>query len=203
MTSRAWVEPVVLEGSVVRLEPLSAAHIVGLTEIGLDAEIWRWTSYAIQTPGEMRTLIEGALTAAAEGREMPYATIERATGKPVGSTRFMSIDAHHRRLEIGHTWIAPAGQSTAINTEAKLLMLLHAFNTLGAMRVEFKTDSLNQRSRAALLAIGATEEGTHRNHMITDGGRRRHSVFYSVIEEEWPRVRQHLESRLARRTARP
>ena len=198
MAGRAWVEPVVLEGSIVRLEPLSPAHLSGLTEVGLDAELWRWTTNQVTTPGDVRAYVEAALAAAAEGREVPFATIERASGKVVGSTRYLSLDAHHRRLEIGYTWISPAWQRSAVNTEAKLLMLVHAFNVLGALRVEFKTDLLNERSRAALLAIGATEEGTLRNHMVTDSGRRRHSVYYSVIEEEWPRVRQHLESRLAR-----
>ena len=183
---------------MVRLEPLSTTHLAGLTDVGLDAELWRWTLNQISTPGDMRGYVEAALAAAAEGREVPFATIERASGKVVGSTRYLSIDAHHRRLEIGYTWIAPAWQRSAVNTEAKLLMLRHAFALLGALRVEFKTDSLNDRSRAALLAIGATEEGTLRNHMVTDAGRRRHSVYFSVIEEEWPRMRQHLESRLAR-----
>lgn len=183
---------------MVRLEPLSTTHLAGLTDVGLDAELWRWTLNQISTPGDMRGYVEAALAAAAEGREVPFATIERASGKVVGSTRYLSIDAHHRRLEIGYTWIAPAWQRSAVNTEAKLLMLRHAFASLGALRVEFKTDSLNDRSRAALLAIGATEEGTLRNHMVTDAGRRRHSVYFSVIEEEWPRMRQHLESRLAR-----
>ena len=129
---------------------------------------------------------------------MPFATVERESDRVVGSTRYLSIDAHHRRLEIGYTWIAPAWQRTAVNTEAKLLQLRHAFDSLAALRVEFKTDSLNDKSRAALRGIGAVEEGTMRNHMVTDSGRRRHSVYFSVIEEEWPRVRQHLEARLAR-----
>ena len=129
---------------------------------------------------------------------MPFATIEGASGRVVGGTRYMNIEPHHRRLEIGYTWLAPAWQRTAINTEAKLLMLTYAFNALGALRVEFKTDSLNEKSRTALLGIGAKEEGTMRNHMVTDSGRRRHSVYFSVIEEEWPQVRQHLDARLAR-----
>jgi RimJ/RimL family protein N-acetyltransferase len=133
---------------------------------------------------------------------MPFATIEAASGQVVGSTRYMSIAPHHRRLEIGNTWLAPAWQRTAINTEAKLLMLTHAFTVVGALRVEFKTDALNEKSRAALLGIGATEEGTLRRHMLTDTGRRRDSVYFSVIEEEWPRVRMHLERRLARLSAR-
>lgn len=195
---RPWVEPVVLEGSTVRLEPLSLEHVAMLTEVGLDAELWRWTLSTIQTPGDMRAYVERAVAAGAAGLEVPFATIDRASGRAVGSTRYLSIEPQHRRLEIGYTWIAPAWQRTQVNTEAKLLLLTHAFNALRALRVEFKTDSLNERSRRALLAIGAVEEGTMRNHMLTDTGRRRHSVYYSVIEEDWPRVRMHLESRLAR-----
>ncbi len=132
---------------------------------------------------------------------MPYATVEVATGRPIGGTRYLNIEPAHRRLEIGYTWLAPAWQRTAANTEQKLLMLAHAFNDLGALRVEFKTDSLNEKSRTALLGIGATEEGTMRNHMITQGGRRRHSVYFSVIEDDWPQIRQHLEARLTRLSA--
>ena len=198
MTGRAWVEPVTLEGSLVRLEPLSLDHLAGLTDIGLDAEIWRWMPMFVQAPGDMRTLVEEALADAEAGRLVPFATIERTTGKPVGSTRYLAIEPRHRRLEIGWTWLAPAWQHSALNTEAKLLMLSHAFDKLGALRVEFKTDALNEKSRAALLKIGATEEGTMRRHMVMPGGRRRDSVYYSVIEEEWPKVRQHLEARLMR-----
>ena len=198
LANRRWVEPVVLQGQWVRLEPLALDHVAGLTDVGLEAEIWRWMPIAVQTPGEMRTLVENALSDAADGSQVPLATIERASNRPVGSTRYLNIDGTNRRLEIGWTWISPRWQRSAINTEAKLLMMRHAFDTLGALRVEFKTDSLNERSRNALLGIGAIEEGTLRNHMITQGGRRRHSVYYSVIEEEWPRVRQQLEARLAR-----
>jgi len=198
MASRPWVEPVVLEGSVVRLEPLSLDHLAGLVEVGLDADLWRWTLSAVQTPGEMRAYIESAVHAAADGTELPFATVERSTGRPIGSTRFMSIDQRHRRLEIGSTWVATAWQRSAVNSECKLLLLEHAFTVLGALRVEFKTDSLNGQSRTALSGIGATEEGTLRNHMITASGRRRHSVYFSVIEEEWPAVRQRLMARLAR-----
>ena len=198
MTGRPWVEPVVLEGTVVRLEPLSVDHLPGLITVGLDAEIWRWMPVAIQSPGDMRTYVDAALAGRDSGREMPFATIEVATGRVIGGTRYLNIEPAHRRLEIGYTWLAPAWQRTAANTEQKLLMIGHAFNDLGALRVEFKTDSLNEKSRAALLGIGATEEGTMRNHMITQGGRRRHSVYFSVVEEDWPQVRQHLEARLSR-----
>ena len=198
MANTRWVEPVVLEGQIVRLEPLALDHVAGLTDIGLDAEIWRWMPVSVQSPGEMRALVENALSAATDGSQVPFATVERASNRVVGSTRYMNIDGPNRRLEIGFTWLSPRWQRSAINTEAKLLMMRHAFDTLGALRVEFKTDSLNERSRAALLGIAATEEGTLRNHMVTYTGRRRHSVYYSVIEEEWPRVKQHLEARLAR-----
>src|SRR3954451_15712146 len=198
MANRHWVDPVVLEGQWVRLEPMSPDHVAGLTDVGLDAEIWRWMPISVQTPGEMRALVEQALADASDGSQVPFVTIDRTTNRAVGSTRYLNIDGTNRRLEIGWTWISPRWQRSAINTEAKLLMMRHAFDTLGALRVEFKTDSLNDRSRAALLGIGATEEGTLRNHMVTYTGRRRHSVYYSVIEEEWPRVRQHLEGRLAR-----
>jgi len=198
VTARPWVEPVVLEGSVVRLEPLSLDHLPGLISVGLDADIWRWMPVAIQTSGDMRTYIETALEGRESGREMPFATIEVASGRVIGGTRYLNIEPAHRRLEIGYTWLAPAWQRTAANTEQKLLMIGHAFNDLGALRVEFKTDSLNEKSRAALLGIGATEEGTMRNHMITQGGRRRHSVYFSVVEEEWPQIRMHLEERLSR-----
>ena len=193
-----WVEPIVLEGTYVRLEPLSINHVAGLTDVGLEAEIWRWMPEFPQTPGEMRALVEAAVADSANGSQLPFATIERESNRPVGSTRYLNIEPAHRRLEIGWTWISPRWQRSAINTEAKLLMMRHAFDTLGALRVEFKTDSLNERSRAALTGIGAVEEGTMRNHMVTYGGRRRHSTYFSVIEEEWPRVRQHLEARLAR-----
>jgi RimJ/RimL family protein N-acetyltransferase len=198
VTGHPWVEPAVLEGSVVRLEPLSLDHLPGLISIGLDADIWRWMPVAIQTPGDMRTYVETALEGRDSGREMPFATVEVASGRVIGGTRYLNIEPAHRRLEIGYTWLAPAWQRTAANTEQKLLMLGHAFNDLGALRVEFKTDSLNEKSRTALLGIGATEEGTMRNHMITQGGRRRHSVYFSVVEEDWPQVRQHLEARIAR-----
>lgn len=193
-----WVEPVTLEGRWVRLEPLSKEHLPGLVAVGLDPTLWRWTLSVIATPTDMRRLVDAALAERAAGSAMPFVIVERASGKPVGSTRYLSIEANHRRLEIGYTWVAPGWQRTPVNSEAKLLLLAHAFDQLGAIRVEFKTDSLNVQSRRALLGIGAIEEGTLRNHMISQGGRRRHSVYFSVIEEEWPRVRDHLQARLAR-----
>jgi RimJ/RimL family protein N-acetyltransferase len=178
---------------------MALEHVAGLTDVGLEAEIWRWMPVSVQSPGDMRALVEAALADAAIGSSQPMVTIERASNRVVGSTRYLNIEPAHRRLEIGWTWISPRWQRSSVNTEAKLLMMSYAFDRLGALRVEFKTDSLNEQSRAALAGIGAIEEGTLRNHMVTQGGRRRHSVYFSVIEEEWPRVKHHLEARLARR----
>lgn len=189
-------ELITLEGKYVRLEPLTLNHHAALCEVGLDADLWRWTLTPIETPDELRRYIETALEEQARGVSLPFATIEKQTGRTVGSTRFGNIDRANRRLEIGWTWVARNWQRTVINTEAKYLMLRHAFDTLGAIRVEFKTDSLNDRSRRAILRLGAKEEGTFRNHMIVHDGRLRHSVYYSIINSEWPSVRATLEKRL-------
>jgi RimJ/RimL family protein N-acetyltransferase len=192
------VHPIILEGQSVRLEPLSLErHHAGLSEVGLDEAIWRFNpSQVVRTPADMRAYIESALQQQATGESLPFATIDTASGRAVGSTRFGNIDGANRRVEIGYTWIAPPWQRTAVNTEAKYLMLRHAFETLGCIRVELKTDSLNQRSRNAILRIGAKEEGIFRNHMITYSGRYRHSVYFSIIDTEWPRVRAWLEAKL-------
>jgi N-acetyltransferase len=192
------VEPVVLEGEQLRLEPLSQSHHAELCEIGLVEELWRWIPKQILTPADMKEYIDLALTERANGVSMPFAQIERASGRAIGSTRYMNIDKAHRRLEIGATWIAPAWQRTAINTESKYLLLRHAFEDLGCMRVELKTDSLNEKSRAAILRIGAKQEGIFRNHMITSTGRVRHTVYFSVIDSEWPAIKAELERRLGR-----
>ena len=175
------------------------AHHAGLVEAGLDEAIWRYMPQTMRTPEDMRAYIEAALEAQAAGAALPFATIDLASDRAIGSTRFFSIDRPHRRLEIGWTWLGLAWQRTAANTEAKYLMLRHAFETLECIRVEFKTDSLNERSRAALLRIGAIEEGTFRNHMIMPDGRLRHSVYYSIIASEWPEVKARLEQKLAAR----
>jgi RimJ/RimL family protein N-acetyltransferase len=190
------VSPVMLEGLCVRLEPLAKAHLAGLAEVGLDEELWRWIPVPVQTVDEMAAYIETALGEQERGISLPFAIVERATGRPIGSTRYGNIDRTHHRVEIGWTWVARDWQRTAANTEAKYLLLKHAFETLGCMRVELKTDSLNQRSRAAILRIGAREEGVFRNHMITASGRIRHTVYFSIIDSEWPAVRTGLESML-------
>lgn len=192
------VEPVTLEGQFVRLEPLSLEHHAGLSEIGLDEDLWRWNPTPVTTPEEMRVYIEEALEGQARGTFLPFATIEKSSGKVIGSTRYGNIDRQHTRVEIGWTWIARPWQRTAVNTEAKYLMLRHAFESLGCMRVELKTDSLNERSRNAILRLGAKEEGTFRNHMVTSTGRIRHSVYFSIIDSEWPEVKAGLEEKLSR-----
>ena len=188
----------ILQGNYIRLEPLSLEHLPALCEVGFDPEIWRWAPTPITNSKEMRTYVETALRWQAEGQALPFATVLNETDQVVGSTRFASIDQENKHMEIGWTWIGKPWQRTAVNTEAKYLMLRHAFETLGCIRVEFKTDSLNQQSRNALLRIGAFEEGTFRNHMITHEGRYRHSVYFSVIDSEWADVKGRLEESLAR-----
>lgn len=191
------VEPVTLDGQIVRLEPLESRHYRGLIEIGLAPELWRWTVEWIDTPALLTQYLDLALRARDEGTQLPFATIEQSTSRPIGSTRFLNIERAHHRLEIGYTWVAPPWQRSGANVEAKLLQLRHAFETLGCRRVEFKTDSLNEKSNAALLGIGASFEGIFRNHLISQGGRMRHSSYYSVIDTEWPEVRERLEDHVA------
>jgi N-acetyltransferase len=190
------VRPVVLDGTGVRLEPLSLDHLPGLIEIGLEPDLWRYTTQIVRTPQEMETYVRGALTEQEAGRALPFATIEKPSGRVAGSTRFAAIEPLHRRVEIGWTWLAPRWQRTALNTEAKYLMLRHAFEQWGCVRVEFKTDVLNTRSRQALLRIGAKEEGILRSHIITATGRIRDTVYFSVLASEWPAVRAALEAKL-------
>lgn len=199
--SNMKIQPVVLEGRTIRLEPLALSHHAQLCEAGLDFDLWRWTSRQVRTPDDMRRYIEEALEDQAHDRSLPFASLDRASGKAIGSTRYLNIDPANLRVEIGATWLAKPWQRTVANTEEKYLMLRHAFESLGCVRVEFKTDSLNQPSRAAILRLGAKEEGTLRNHMITWSGRIRNTVYYSIIDSEWPEVKIRLERLLAR--ARP
>ena len=196
MATEMMVVPVTLEGRHVRLEPLAKAHLAGLAEVGLDEELWRWIPTQVRTAQEMEAYIETALEEQARGVSLPFAIVEKATGRAIGSTRYGNIDRTHHRVEIGWTWVAREWQRTAVNTEAKYLLLRHAFETLGCIRVELKTDSLNEKSRAAILRIGAQHEGIFRNHMITASGRIRHSAYYSIIDSEWPAVKARLESKL-------
>jgi len=196
MAGEMNVSPVTLEGQYVRLEPLAKAHMAGLAEVGLEEELWRWIPTRVRTREEMAAYIETALNEQEQGVALPFAIVEKATGRAIGSTRYGNIDRTHHRVEIGWTWVARERQRTAMNTEAKYLLLRHAFETLGCVRVELKTDSLNERSRAAILRIGALEEGTFRNHMITASGRIRHTVYFSIIDSEWPAVKARLKAKL-------
>lgn len=190
------IEPITLEGTYVRIEPLSLSHHEALSHVGLDEDLWRWIPTQVRTPEEMKTYIQLALDEQARGVSLPFAIIDKTSGRAIGSTRYGNIDRAHRRVEIGWTWIARQWQRTAVNTECKYLLFRHAFETLGCIRVELKTDSLNERSRAAILRIGAKQEGIFRNHMITSSGRLRHSVYFSVIDAEWPAVKSNLEAKL-------
>jgi RimJ/RimL family protein N-acetyltransferase len=197
-TNQAWVEPVVLEGHRVRLEPLRRDHLDDLALVAFDPALWRWTIMGPQNPAGLERWLELALANAEAGTERPFATINLATGRAIGSSRFMSIVPEHRRLEIGWTWVGTAYQRSGANREAKLLQLGQAFEVLGANRVEFKTHARNEQSRTALAGIGATFEGVFRNHMIMPDGSIRHSAYFSVIAEEWPEVKAGLEASLAR-----
>ena len=190
------VEPVILEGRHVRLEPMRAEHIDALCEVGLEESLWRWIPTACRTAEDIEKYVLLALDEQKRGVALPFVTIEQASGKVIGSTRFGNIDVPNRRAEIGWTWINPKWQRTAVNTEAKFLMLRHAFETWGCIRVELKTDALNEKSRNAILRIGAKQEGIFRSHVITDSGRRRDSVYFSILESEWPDVKQRLLDRL-------
>ncbi|HZF67582.1 MAG TPA: GNAT family protein [Gemmatirosa sp.] len=198
-----WRQDAVLEGSLVRLEPLSPDHLAGLCAVGLDPALWELALSDIDGPEAMRRYLDTALAERARGASLPFAQVERASGRVVGSTRLGSLEPRHRRAEIGWTWLAAPWQRTGINAEAKLLLLAHAFDVLGCVRVELKTDARNARSRAAILRLGAMEEGTLRRHMITERGHMRDSVYFSVLADEWPAVRAGLAARLARRPAAP
>jgi len=191
--------PLTLEGSVVRLEPIRTEHAQLFLEIAKhDAEeIFRWIPYSMRTAEDFQKLIDRVFAEQERGESVVFATVDRKSGKTVGSTRFMNIDRANRRVEIGSTWIIPAFQRTAVNTEAKYLMLRHAFEIWGCIRVELKTDALNEKSRNAILRIGAKEEGTLRRHVITWTGRVRDSVYFSILDHEWPGVKTKLEARLA------
>lgn len=191
------VEPVTLEGTHVRLEPLTLGHVDALARVGLDPALWRWIPTPVTTVGEMREYVELALDEQRRGAAVPFAIADRASGEVIGSTRYGSIAPEHHRLEIGWTWYAVPHQRTAANTEAKLLLLAHAFEALGATRVEFKTDALNVPSRTAIARLGAVEEGTFRKHMHTASGRFRDTVYFSILDTEWPAVKARLTAKLA------
>jgi RimJ/RimL family protein N-acetyltransferase len=188
------IEPVALEGRDVRMEPLDLVrHFEGLCEIAIDPDLWRWTNNHVESREDLSRYLDTALREFETGRSLPFATVDRRSGRVAGCTRFGNIERKHRRVEIGWTWVGQPFQRSHVNTEAKYLMLGHAFETWGCHRVEFKTNALNQRSRNAMRRIGCTEEGTMRKHMISDRGIVRDTVYFSIVDDEWPGVKLRLE----------
>jgi N-acetyltransferase len=192
------VRPVVLDGEHVRLEQLTLDHLDGLAAAGADESIWPWMPVHPRTRDDFRRWIEAALAEQERGERVIFAIIERGDSAVLGSTSFLAISPRNRRLEIGWTWLSPAGQRTRANTECKYLLLRHCFETLGCLRVEFKTDARNEKSRRALSRIGAREEGIFRKHQLAQHGFQRDTVYFSIVDDEWPGVKAHLEGMLAR-----
>lgn len=190
------IESVILEGEFARLEPLRLEHLPDLCEIGLDESIWLWTASVVRNQSDMKRYVQTALDELNRKVSLPFVTIEKSSNKIVGSTRFGNIDAKNRRTEIGWTWINPRWQRTFINTEAKFLMLAHAFENWRCIRVELKTDALNEKSRNAIRRLGAIEEGILRRQAITDAGRVRDTVYYSILDSEWNSVKANLENKI-------
>lgn len=193
------VKPVVLQGKHVRLEPMTEAHIPALAEIGVGQEFWDYMLYGnMSTEADMANWVRDILSRAARGTDLPFIAIHLESGRVAGATRYLNIMPNDRGLEVGGTWYGLDFQRTAVNTECKYLLLTHAFETLGCIRLQIKTDSLNVRSQKAIERIGAVKEGVLRNHMILPNGRIRHSVFYSILDTEWPDVKKRLEKMLIR-----
>jgi N-acetyltransferase len=200
LNTQSFVAPFLLEGTHVRLDPLGPEHAPLLWDIVKDHldDMFRWIPYRLQSLQDFEGFNRQVLDEQKRGLSIPFASVERSSGKVIGTTRYMNMDLANRKLEIGSTWIAPPWQRTAINTEAKYLMLRHAFETWNCLRVELKTDSMNQRSRRAILRLGAKEEGTLRKHMLTWNGRQRDSVYFSILDTEWPGVKSDLERKVQR-----
>ena len=192
------IESVILDGEYVRLEPLRLQHLDELCAVGLEKSLWTLTSNVMENFGDMRHYVETTLKDFEQKISLPFVTIEKSSNKIVGSTRFGNIDVKNLKAEIGWTWINPEWQRSYVNTEAKLLMLAHAFEVWECVRVEFKTDVLNAKSRNAILGIGAKQEGVLRRHMITETGRFRDSVYFSIIDSEWEAVKTNLQDKLKR-----
>ena len=192
------ITPIVLEGKHVRLEPMTETHISGLAAIGVGQSFWDFMVYGnITTAEDMAGWVKDILARAEKGTDLPFAVIHLASGRVAGATRYLNIMPKDRGLEIGGTWYGTEFRRTAVNTECKYLLLRHAFETLGCIRVQLKTDLRNERSQKAIERIGAVREGVLRNHMILPDGYYRHSVFYSILDTEWPQVKKNLAEMLA------
>lgn len=193
------LSPVTLTGQYVRLEPLSESHVPGLVAVGLHDDIWEHMLYGrVRSEADMLVWVQDILSRAAKGTDLPFTVIHLDSGGVAGATRYLNIAPKDRGLEIGGTWYGHDFQRTAVNTECKYLLMQYAFETLGCIRVQFKTDTRNVRSQKAIERIGAKREGVFRNHMILPDGRYRDSVYFSVIENEWPDVKIRLEQMLYR-----
>ncbi len=191
--------PVTLAGRRVRMEPLDLErHFEGLVAIGLEPELWRWTQDECLTPEALRVYLERAMSEQREGRSLPFATVDLTRGRIAGCTRFGNIDRRNRRMEIGWTWVGKPFQRSHVNTEAKYLMMRHAFDDLGCVRVELKTNVLNEKSRNAMKRIGCVEEGVLRKHAVNVHGVWRDTIYYSVLDTEWPAVKRRLEGMMER-----
>ena len=188
--------PIILEGQHARLAPLSLADADALIAAAADGELWKTNVTIIPDASGMKRYIQAALDGQSMGKELPFVVVRKSTNDIVGTTRFYEIFPHDRKCAIGYTWLAKSAQRTPVNTECKLLLLTHAFETWNCVRVELITDVLNQQSRAAILRLGAKQEGILRKHMILPTGRVRDSVFFSVTDDEWPDVKRRLVSRL-------
>ena len=191
--------PITLNGNLIRLEPMCEAHVAGLAQVGFDERIWQHMLYGnIQTEAQMHDWVLDILERQAKGTDLPFVVVMQESGRVAGATRFMEIHTGHRRLEIGGTWYGVEYQRTGVNTEAKYLLLRHAFEVYRCVRVQFKTDQRNERSQRAIERLGAVREGVLRNHMILPDGRLRNSVYYSITDSEWPAVKANLEKKMMR-----
>jgi len=193
----AFIEPVTLTGRHVQLEPLAAGHHDALVAAASDGELWKLWYTSVPSPQTMRNWLETALSMRAHD-DLAFAIRDMRDGSIVGSTRYFRVDAASRRLEIGHTWYARRAQRTAINTEAKLLLLGHAFDALQCIAVEFRTHWMNHQSRKAIARLGARQDGVLRNHLRMPDGTLRDTVVFSIIDSEWPTVKRHLQFKLER-----
>ncbi|MCC7328202.1 MAG: GNAT family N-acetyltransferase [Burkholderiales bacterium] len=193
-----FVEPVTLRGAAALLEPLAAGHAQALARAAADGELWRLWYTGVAPPERMHEYVATALDMRERQGAMPFVVRDAASGDVVGCTRYFNVDAKNRRLEIGHTWYARKVQRTAVNTECKLLLLTHAFDALSCIAVEFRTHWFNHASRTAIARLGAKQDGVLRNHQLMPDGSRRDTVVYSIIDGEWPAVRQHLHFLLER-----
>ena len=199
MGSSRFVEPVTLVGAYASLEPLARSHLASIAAAAADGELWKLWYTSVPAPQDTEQWLDAALDMRERQGAMPFAVRDAAGGAVVGSARYFNVDAANRRLEIGHTWYAQRAQRTAINTECKLLLLTHAFETIGCIAVEFRTHWFNQRSRAAIARLGAKQDGVLRSHQLMPDGSRRDTVVFSIVDHEWPAVKAHLRFLLVRR----